>query len=165
VLFVASPRSPPPPRRSNNASGNDASISLGADWLPWAVLWFLPFVRLALDRPTARITGALWLSRGSARCGWSACSCCWTSCRFETHPNDHETFGYPPYRVRGPIWPMRRSIAGMPGCAFGSHLGRSPGGGLSSRTGLGMARPCDGTGAARTPGPGRGLAPSKATDR
>jgi putative amide transporter protein len=44
----------------SNADGNDASIYLGVDWFAWAVLWFLFFVLLALERPIARITG--WLT-------------------------------------------------------------------------------------------------------
>lgn len=41
----------------DNANGNDASIWLGIDWLVWAVLWFMFFLLLALERPIARITG------------------------------------------------------------------------------------------------------------
>jgi putative amide transporter protein len=41
----------------SNADGNDASIYLGVDWFAWAVLWFLFFLLLALDRPIARVTG------------------------------------------------------------------------------------------------------------
>lgn len=44
----------------SNADGNDASIYLGVDWFAWAVLWFLFFLLLALERPIARITG--WLA-------------------------------------------------------------------------------------------------------
>jgi hypothetical protein len=44
----------------SNADGNDASIYLGVAWFAWAVLWFLFFLLLALERPIARITG--WLA-------------------------------------------------------------------------------------------------------
>jgi putative amide transporter protein len=41
----------------SDANGNSASIYLGVDWLAWAVLWFMFFLLLALERPIARITG------------------------------------------------------------------------------------------------------------
>jgi hypothetical protein len=44
----------------SNADGNDASIYLGVDWFVWAVLWFLFFLLLALERPVARLAG--WLA-------------------------------------------------------------------------------------------------------
>jgi putative amide transporter protein len=44
----------------SNADGNDASIYLGVDWFAWAVLWFMFFLLLALERPIARVTG--WLT-------------------------------------------------------------------------------------------------------
>lgn len=40
-----------------NAEGNAAAIYLGFDWLAWAVLWFLFFALLSLERPIARLTG------------------------------------------------------------------------------------------------------------
>lgn len=40
-----------------NAEGNAAAIYLGFDWLAWAILWFLFFALLALERPIARFTG------------------------------------------------------------------------------------------------------------
>jgi hypothetical protein len=40
-----------------DAGGNDANIWLGIDWFAWAVLWFLFFLLLALQRPIARVTG------------------------------------------------------------------------------------------------------------
>jgi len=48
----------------SNADGNDASIYLGVDWFAWAVLWFLFFVLLALERPIARVTGFLTILVG-----------------------------------------------------------------------------------------------------
>jgi putative amide transporter protein len=56
-LFVAVTAVPVGIYTFNNANGNDASIYLGICWIAWAVLWFLFFVLLALDRPIARITG------------------------------------------------------------------------------------------------------------
>ena len=43
-----------------NADGNSAAIYLGFDWFAWAILWFLFFVLLALERPIARFTG--WMA-------------------------------------------------------------------------------------------------------
>lgn len=40
-----------------NAEGNAAAIYLGFDWLAWAVLWFLFFALLSLERPITRLTG------------------------------------------------------------------------------------------------------------
>jgi putative amide transporter protein len=48
----------------SNADGNDASIYLGVCWFAWAVLWFLFFLLLALERPIARITGWLAILEG-----------------------------------------------------------------------------------------------------
>lgn len=39
--------------------GSDASLYLGINWLLWAVLWFLFFLLLALDRPIAKFVGIL----------------------------------------------------------------------------------------------------------
>lgn len=49
-----------------NADGNSASIYLGIDWFAWAVLWFLFFLLLALERPIARLAGALAVVEGVA---------------------------------------------------------------------------------------------------
>lgn len=48
------------------AAGNTASIWLGIDWFAWAVLWFLFFLLLALDRPIARVTGIVAILEGIA---------------------------------------------------------------------------------------------------
>jgi hypothetical protein len=48
----------------SDANGNSASIYLGVDWFAWAVLWFLFFVLLALERPIARVTGWLAILEG-----------------------------------------------------------------------------------------------------
>jgi putative amide transporter protein len=48
----------------SNADGNDASIYLGVCWFAWAVLWFLFFLLLALERPIARITGWVAILEG-----------------------------------------------------------------------------------------------------
>jgi putative amide transporter protein len=39
------------------AGGNPWLVWFGLDWLAWAVLWFLFFVLLTLQRPIARFTG------------------------------------------------------------------------------------------------------------
>jgi hypothetical protein len=48
----------------SNANGNDASIYLGVCWFAWAVLWFMFFLLLALERPIARITGWVAILEG-----------------------------------------------------------------------------------------------------
>jgi hypothetical protein len=48
----------------SNADGNDATIYLGVDWFAWAILWFMFFVLLALERPIARITGYVAILEG-----------------------------------------------------------------------------------------------------
>jgi putative amide transporter protein len=50
----------------SNADGNSASIYLGFSWLAWAVLWFVFFLLLALDRPLARLAGGLAILEGIA---------------------------------------------------------------------------------------------------
>jgi len=47
-----------------DADGNDASIWLGIDWFAWAVLWFMFFLLLALQRPIAKVTGAVAIVEG-----------------------------------------------------------------------------------------------------
>jgi putative amide transporter protein len=63
-LFVAITALPVALYTFNNANGNDASIYLGIDWIAWAILWFMFFLLLALDRPIARITGAVAVVEG-----------------------------------------------------------------------------------------------------
>jgi hypothetical protein len=65
-LFVAITAVPAGIYTLNDANGNDASVWLGISWLAWAVLWFLFFVLLTLDRPIARVTGALAVLEGIA---------------------------------------------------------------------------------------------------
>jgi hypothetical protein len=48
----------------SNADGNDATVYLGVDWIAWAILWFMFFVLLALERPIARITGYVAILEG-----------------------------------------------------------------------------------------------------
>jgi hypothetical protein len=48
----------------SNADGNDASVYLGVDWFAWAVLWFMFFLLLTLERPIARITGWVAILEG-----------------------------------------------------------------------------------------------------
>jgi hypothetical protein len=47
-----------------DANGDDAAIWLGIDWFAWAVLWFMFFALLALQRPIARITGLVAIVEG-----------------------------------------------------------------------------------------------------
>lgn len=49
-----------------DAAGNTAAIWLGIDWFAWAVLWFLFFVLLSLQRPIARPAGLLAIVEGIA---------------------------------------------------------------------------------------------------
>jgi hypothetical protein len=63
-LFVAITAIPAGIFTFDNANGNDASIYLGIDWFAWAILWFMFFLLLALDRPIARITGAVAVLEG-----------------------------------------------------------------------------------------------------
>jgi putative amide transporter protein len=63
-LFVAITALPAALYTFNNANGNDASIYLGIDWIAWAILWFMFFLLLALDRPIARVTGAVAVLEG-----------------------------------------------------------------------------------------------------
>jgi hypothetical protein len=63
-LFVAITAIPAGIYTLNNANGNDASVYLAIDWFAWAVLWFLFFVLLTLDRPIARIAGGLAILEG-----------------------------------------------------------------------------------------------------
>jgi putative amide transporter protein len=63
-LFVAITAIPAGIQVLSNANGNDASIYLGIDWFAWSILWFMFFLLLALDRPIARITGAVAVLEG-----------------------------------------------------------------------------------------------------
>ena len=63
-LFVAITAVPVGIYTLSNADGNDASIYLAICWFAWAVLWFLFFVLLALDRPIGRLAGALAVIEG-----------------------------------------------------------------------------------------------------
>jgi hypothetical protein len=63
-LFVALTAIPAGIFTFDNANGNDASIYLGVDWFAWAVLWFMFFLLLALDRPIARLTGTVAVLEG-----------------------------------------------------------------------------------------------------
>jgi hypothetical protein len=56
-LFVAVTAVPTGVYTLLDAHGNAASIWLGVDWFAWAVLWFMFFLLLALERPIARVTG------------------------------------------------------------------------------------------------------------
>jgi hypothetical protein len=50
----------------SNADGNSASIYLGFCWFGWAILWFMFWMLLSLERPIARITGAVAILEGVA---------------------------------------------------------------------------------------------------
>jgi len=65
-LFVAITAVPAGIYTLSDADGNDASIYLGIAWLAWSVLWFLFFLLLTLDRPIAKLTGALAVLEGIA---------------------------------------------------------------------------------------------------
>jgi hypothetical protein len=65
-LFVAITAIPAGIWSLANAQGNAASIYLGVCWFAWAVLWFLFFLLLALDRPVARLAGAVAVLEGIA---------------------------------------------------------------------------------------------------
>lgn len=56
-LFVAITALPTGLLLLADTGGNPWLVWLGLDWLAWAVLWFLFFVLLALQRPIARFTG------------------------------------------------------------------------------------------------------------
>jgi hypothetical protein len=65
-LFVALTAIPAGVYTLANANGDDASVYLGINWFAWAVLWFLFFMLLALDRPIARLAGAVAILEGIA---------------------------------------------------------------------------------------------------
>jgi putative amide transporter protein len=65
-LFVAITAIPAGIWALSNADGNDASVYLGICWFAWAVLWFLFFMLLALDRPVARLAGIVAVVEGIA---------------------------------------------------------------------------------------------------
>jgi hypothetical protein len=65
-LFVAITAIPAGIWAFANADGSDASIYLGFCWFAWAVLWFLFFLLLALDRPIARLAGIVAIVEGIA---------------------------------------------------------------------------------------------------
>jgi len=47
-----------------NADGNTAAVYLGFCWFAWAILWFLFWVLLALERPIATLTGGVAILAG-----------------------------------------------------------------------------------------------------
>jgi putative amide transporter protein len=65
-LFVAVTAIPAGAYTLDAANGNDASVYLGIAWFAWAVLWFVFFLLLALDRPVARLAGVLAIVEGIA---------------------------------------------------------------------------------------------------
>jgi len=65
-LFVAITAVPAGIYTLSNTGGSDATVWLGLDWFAWAVLWFMFFLLLALDRPIARVTGIVTVLVGIA---------------------------------------------------------------------------------------------------
>ena len=65
-LFVAITAVPAGIYTLSDANGNSASIYLGIDWFAWAILWFLFWMLLALERPIARLVGYLTILVGVA---------------------------------------------------------------------------------------------------
>jgi hypothetical protein len=65
-LFVAITAVPAGIYTLKDAAGNTASIWLGIAWFAWAVLWFMFFLLLALDRPIGKITGWVAIVEGIA---------------------------------------------------------------------------------------------------
>jgi putative amide transporter protein len=63
-LFVAITAIPAGIFTLNDANGNSASVYLGINWFAWAILWFLFFLLLALDRPIARLAGSVAFIEG-----------------------------------------------------------------------------------------------------
>ena len=56
-LFIAVTAVPTGIYTLYDAHGNPASIWLGVNWFVWAILWFLFFLMLTLERPIARSVG------------------------------------------------------------------------------------------------------------
>jgi hypothetical protein len=65
-LFVAVTAIPAGIYVLRDADGSTGFIWLGISWFAWAVLWFLFFLLLALDRPIGRIAGVLAIAEGIA---------------------------------------------------------------------------------------------------
>jgi hypothetical protein len=65
-LFVAITTVPAGIYTLSNTGGETAGVWLGIDWFAWAVLWFMFFLLLALERPIARITGYFTIAVGIA---------------------------------------------------------------------------------------------------
>jgi len=65
-LFVAVTAIPAGILTLDTGGGADAAVYLGISWFAWAVLWFVFFLLLALDRPVAKLAGALAIVEGIA---------------------------------------------------------------------------------------------------
>jgi hypothetical protein len=63
-LFVAITAIPVALTILSGAEGKVWSIWLGLNWLAWAVLWFLYFLLLALQKPIGKLTGWITLLQG-----------------------------------------------------------------------------------------------------
>jgi hypothetical protein len=67
-LFVAITAIPAGYLTLDTGGGADAAVYLGICWFAWAVLWFVFFLLLALDRPVAKLAGGLAVVEGIATC-------------------------------------------------------------------------------------------------
>jgi hypothetical protein len=65
-LFVAITAVPAGIFTLSDAAGNSASIYLGLAWFAWAILWFLFWALLAMERPIAQLVGWLTIAEGIA---------------------------------------------------------------------------------------------------
>lgn len=63
-LFVAITAVPAGISTFAAANGNAALIYLGFCWFAWAILWFLFWLLLAMERPIAKLTGGLAILEG-----------------------------------------------------------------------------------------------------
>jgi hypothetical protein len=63
-LFVAITAVPAGIYVLTDTGGKTANVWLGLNWLAWAVLWFLFFVLLTLERPIGRLAGAVAILEG-----------------------------------------------------------------------------------------------------
>jgi hypothetical protein len=63
-LFVAITAVPTGVYTLQGAHGHGAAVWLGISWFAWAVLWFMFFVLLTLERPIARLAGSVAVLEG-----------------------------------------------------------------------------------------------------
>jgi hypothetical protein len=65
-LFVAVTAVPAGILTLDDGGGAGAAVYLGISWFAWAILWFVFFLLLALERPVAKLAGALAIAEGIA---------------------------------------------------------------------------------------------------